>query len=316
MADEPHPDHQQALNTPVLLLIFRRPDVTARVFEQIRKARPPRLYIAADGPRAGRSKERALSEATRSLVIDGIDWNCEVKTLFREENLGVRVAVSSAITWFFEQEEQGIIIEDDCLADPSFFAYCETLLDRYRDDERIMHIGGTCCLPDVDLEASYFFSRFPHIWGWATWRDAWAHYSSTSSDFELEFEAIRPSFSSPREEAYWFDTYSRYFNGEFNTWDYGWTFSVWRQQGLAVHPAVNLVRNIGFGADASHTKGWKDYKGLGRIPTESIGELRHPGSVEPSPELDANNFAVVFDRPSVLKRALGVARASTSRNRL
>jgi len=248
--------------------------------------------------------------------MEGIDWDCEVKTLFREENLGVRVAVSSAITWFFEQEEQGIIIEDDCLADPSFFDYCETLLDRYRDDERIMHIGGNCFLPDLDPEASYFFSRFPHIWGWATWRDAWEHYSSTSLDFESEFEAIRPTFSSPGEEAYWFDTYSRYFDGEFDTWDYGWTFSVWRQQGLAVYPAVNLVRNIGFGADASHTKGWKDYKGLGRIPTESIGGLRHPGSVEPSPELDANNFAVVFDRPSVFKRALGIARASVRRSRL
>lgn len=248
-------------------------------------------------------------------MIDGIDWDCEVKTLFREENLGVREAVSSGITWFFEHEEQGIIIEDDCLADQSFFGYCDTLLDRYRDDERIMHIGGNCFLPDLDLESSYYFSKFPHIWGWATWRESWAHYSSTSLDFERGFEEVRRTSSSPREEAYWRDTYTRYFDGEFDTWDYGWAFSVWRNQGLAVYPEVNLVRNIGFGADASHTKGWKDYKGLGRIPAGSIGELSHPEAVERNSELDARNFTIVFDRPSVLKRALGVARASLSRSR-
>ncbi len=302
------------MNTPVLFLIFRRPEVTGRAFERIRAARPPRLYVAADGPRPGQAGERELAEATRNLVIEGIDWDCEVRTLFRDQNLGVREAISSAIDWFFEQEEQGIILEDDCLADPSFFDYCEELLERYRDDERVMHIGGNCFLDDLDLEASYFFSRFPHIWGWATWRDAWARYSPTSPDFEAEFEAIRHSFSSPREEAYWHSTFSRYFDGGFDSWAYGWEFSVWRHQGLAAYPTTNLVRNIGFGAAASHTKRWKDYKGLGRIPLGSLDEIRHPDSVEPSPELDAANFNRFFDRPSALKMALGVARASVSRS--
>ena len=146
--------------------------------EEVRKAQPPRLYVAADGPRTDRPDERALAEATRSLVVDNIDWDCEVKTLFREKNLGLKNAVSSAIDWFFEHEEQGIILEDDCLADPSFFGFCEELLDRYRDDDRVMHIGGNCFLPELEMEDSYFFSRFPHIWGWATWRDAWEHWSS------------------------------------------------------------------------------------------------------------------------------------------
>jgi hypothetical protein len=301
------------LNSPVLLLVFRRPELTARVFERVRQARPPRLYVGCDGPRPGNEKEREQVAATRALVLDGVDWDCEVHTLFREENLGVRDAVGSAITWFFEHEEQGVIIEDDCLADPSFFGFCDELLDRYRDDERVMHIGGNCFLPDLDLEASYFFSKFPHIWGWATWRDAWAHYSTGTPDFEREFEEIRPTFTTPREQAYWFDTYRRYFDGEFDTWDYGWAFSVWRRGGLCVYPTVNLVRNIGFGAGASHTKGWKDYKGLGRIPAEPIGELRHPDAVEPSPELDARNFEVVFDRPPIARRALGVAKAALTR---
>lgn len=289
--------------------------MTARVFEQIRKAKPKRLYVAADGPRQGNRSERADAEATRRLVLEGVDWNCEVQTLFREENLGVRGAVSSAVTWFFEHEEQGIILEDDCLPDPSFFPYCEELLDRYREDERVMHISGNCYLPDLDLEASYFFSRYTHIWGWATWREAWQHWSSTSPDFEREFEQISAIFSTPREKAYWHDTYRRYFDGEFDTWDYDWNFSVLRRGGLAVYPTVNLVRNIGFGSAAAHTKAWKDYKGLSRVPLGSIGDIRHPETVEPSPELDAENFTVFYDRPPLLKRAFGVARAAVSRSR-
>jgi hypothetical protein len=304
------------LNTPVLLLIIRRPDLTARVFERIREARPPRLYVAADGPREGRRSERSDAEATRRLVLDGIDWDCEVRTLFRDENLGVRRAVDSAITWFFENEEQGIILEDDCLADRCFFDYCEQLLDRYRDDERVMHIGGNCFLRAPDLEASYFFSTYPHIWGWATWRDAWAHFSPTSPDFEAEFEQIQPAFSTPEQAAYWHDTLSRYLGGEFDTWDYGWAFSIWRAGGLATYPAANLVRNLGFGAAAANTKAWKDYKGLGRLPLQSIDEIRHPESVTRNPALDAENFEVVYDRPPLPRRALAVARAALSRTRL
>ena len=277
---------------------------------------PPRLYVAGDGPRAGRRGERTATEATRRLVLDRIDWDCEVKTLFRQGNLGARRAVPSAIDWFFEHEEQGIIIEDDCVADPSFFPYCEELLDRYRDEQRVMHIGGNCFLSDLELDYSYFFSTYPHVWGWATWSNAWAHYSSSSRDFESEFERIRPYFSTPREEEFWHDTCGRYFEGEFQTWDYGWAFSIWRAGGLSVYPSRNLVKNIGFGAGAANTKAWKDYKGLGRLPLESLGELNHPGNIGRNSALDARNFTVAYDRPPFLKRAFGVARASLVRNRL
>ena len=135
-------------NTPILFLIFNRPDTTKVVFERIREIKPSRLYVAADAPRQGKDKEAELCRQSRS-IIDSVDWPCEVKTLFREENLGCKKAISSAITWFFEQEEYGVILEDDCLPDLSFFRFCEELLIKYKDDERIGHIGGNCFLPGI-----------------------------------------------------------------------------------------------------------------------------------------------------------------------
>jgi hypothetical protein len=157
-------------------MIFRRPDFTSRVFEQIRNVRPARLYIAADGPRSGREGEQQLCIETRA-IIEQIDWDCELKTLFREKNLGCKMAISSAIDWFFEQEEEGIILEDDCLPNQSFFRFCDTMLEKYRNDDRIRHISG-CNLQHGKKwgTASYYFSNLTHAWGWANWRRVWKDY--------------------------------------------------------------------------------------------------------------------------------------------
>ena len=169
------------LNTPILFLIFNRPEITARVFQEIRKAKPKQIYIAADGPRIDHPDDTALCNKTRQ-ICDSIDWDCEVKTLFREENLGCQLAVSNAIDWFFKHESEGIILEDDCLPSQSFFHFCAELLDFYRDDEEIMCISGNNFQQGRgDDEESYYFSRYPHCWGWATWRRAWNKYDHDMS---------------------------------------------------------------------------------------------------------------------------------------
>src|SRR5688572_20529443 len=170
------------LNTPVLFLIFNRPAVTKQVFEAIREMRPTRLYIAADGPRPAIPNELDNCRKAREAAL-AVDWECQVKTLFRDKNLGCGRGPSTAITWFFEHETEGIILEDDCMPSPSFFSYCAELLARYRDDTRIMHIAGTNLEKPQqrDQEHSYHFSNFTYCWGWATWRRAWKFH-----DFDMK----------------------------------------------------------------------------------------------------------------------------------
>ncbi len=292
------------LETSVLLVIFNRLDTTARVFEAIREARPPRLYVAADGPRSDRHGEAELTEQTRAFVVDSIDWDCEVRTLFRSENLGSTPALAGAISWFFEHEEEGIILEDDCLPGASFFWYCEALLERYRDDERVMHIGGGCHIDPSLIPDSYYFSKYTHIWGWATWRESWSHFSRSLDRFDEEFEAMSSMFASEDEIAYWRFVFTGIIAGRLESWDYFWAFSVWRNNGLAIYPDSNLVKNIGFLSEAVNTKPWKDYKGLRNAKLESIEELRHPPTVELNRELDSVEFDVFYRRPPFLKRAL------------
>ena len=163
------------MNVPVLFLIFKRPDTTQRVFEAIKKAKPKQLFISADG---GRNEEEKKScNALREAIVAQIDWDCELKTLFRENNLGCKMAVSSGISWFFEEVEQGIILEDDCLPNESFFKFCETMLEKYKDDQSIWHIGANNFQDSIKRgDADYFFSMYSHIWGWASWRDRWQKY--------------------------------------------------------------------------------------------------------------------------------------------
>lgn len=240
-----------ALKTPILFLIFNRPDTTQRVFEQIAKQQPLKLYIAADGPRESRTGELDLCEATRKIV-ETITWPCEVKRLFREENLGCKKAVSSAISWFFENEEEGIILEDDCLPHPDFFGFCEAMLNRYRNTEKVMHISGNNFQEGVKHgDSSYYFSSYAHIWGWATWKRAWNKYSIGLTQ-EESTAIIEVKFKHYLERKYWKMVAAKLHSGEFNTWDYQWTFTLWKHDGLAIIPNVNLVSNIGFGAASTH----------------------------------------------------------------
>lgn len=245
------------MQTAVLLLIFNRPDTTARVFESIRQAQPPRLYVAADGPRKTIPEESKLVARTRDIATS-VDWPCELVTLFRLNNLGCKQAVSTAITWFFENEDNGIILEDDCLPSQSFFYFCELNLQRYKDCSDIFSINGSNYLDSPNLMPNsndYFFAD-PDVWGWATWRDRWAFYNSSKTKAISNILSIHYLYLLLRHPAYSLDVGLNTLlaaTGRLSSWAYPWTLSILSQGGLSITPSISLVTNIGFGPDATHT---------------------------------------------------------------
>lgn len=291
---------------PVLFLIFNRPDLTQMVFESIRAEKPRQLFIAADGPRPHVQGERELCEATRRFVLDHIDWECEVKTLFRAENLGCKHAVAGAIRWFFEQVPEGIILEDDCLPEPDFFRFCTEMLHRHRDDRQVAMIGGVNFQQGRQRgAASYYFSKYTHIWGWASWRRAWQHYKLSMDGLDeflasASWQALCPQEA---ERAYWQPVFTRVRDGLVDTWDYQWTYTVWRNDGLVILPQVNLVTNLGFRADATHTTqsaGW-----LASLKTRSLGTWRYADRIERAVEADDFTFEQVFQPPKPKAKSSG-----------
>jgi len=267
------------LNTAVLFLIFNRPETTKQVFEAIRSAKPSRLYIAADGPRRDRPEECEKCEECKQIVHH-VDWDCEVKTLFREQNLNCGLGPSTAISWFFEHEEEGIILEDDCLPTQSFFWFCQELLERYRDDSRIMHIGGNNFLEgwQRDHDYSYYFSHYGHIWGWATWRRAWKMYDFKLSNYDKlkKKKFFENFFFNQTEKIYRLRKFDKTIAASrVDWWDYQWDFSRFINSGLAIIPEDNLVKNIGFGEDATHTLDG-NHKSAKMKATDIEFPLHHP----------------------------------------
>lgn len=276
------------MSAAVLLLAFNRPGTTARVFEAIRGARPPRLYVAADGPRAGRAGEAGQCDEVREIV-SRVDWPCERRTLFRDANLGCKRAVSSALDWFFGQEAEGIVLEDDCLPDPSFFMFCQALLERYRDDTRVWQVCGTAFLEGEAgaHEHSYFFSRYGPVWGWASWRRAWRHADPDLSRWPEMRAApnLRAAYPDRAERAARLKLGERLFRGEIDTWDYQWGMVKNFHGGLSAIPARNLVVNIGFGSEATHSQGRHPLAAARSY--EMRFPLRHPPFVLPDERHDA-----------------------------
>lgn len=245
------------LNTAVLFLIFNRLETTKQVFQKIRIAKPPRLYIASDGARANKKGEDTEIELVRKYVLENIDWDCQIKTLFRDQNLGCKYAVSSGISWFFEYEENGIILEDDCLPSISFFWYCEYLLNKYDDDLRVWHISGDNFLNhQFNIAESYYFSKFCHIWGWATWANRWNSYDVKIESYPLlkKRNLMKSIFIHNKDNKYWLRIFEQIYNNKIDTWDYQWVYTIFINNGLCINPSVNLISNIGFGTDATHTK--------------------------------------------------------------
>ncbi|WP_425883684.1 hypothetical protein ACPYIV_14545 [Parabacteroides sp. ASD2025] len=267
-------------SVPILFLIFNRQDNASIVFNRIREIKPKRLYVAADGAREHKAGEQEACLQTRA-IINQIDWPCELKTLFRDQNLGCKRAVSEAITWFFENEEYGIILEDDCLPDLSFFPFCEDLLIKYKDDERIGHIGGNCFLPGIiNGGISYDFCSITHVWGWATWRRVWEKVDIDFPFWNESKEKRSRLFCNKWEEIYFSSFISDSLSNRhgLNPWAVFYYFSLRLQHQLSIYPSVNLVTNIGLGdVNATHTV--KLNHAL-YIPSSSMSfPLKHPAYV-------------------------------------
>jgi hypothetical protein len=294
------------LRTPVALLIFNRPDTTATVFAAIAKARPTTLLVVADGPRASRRGEEELCAATRA-VIDRVDWPCRVHTNFSDHNLGCRRRVSSGIDWVFSLVEEAIFLEDDCLPDPTFFPFCEQMLDRYRTDSRVMHIGGTNFQGTAGVtDASYYFSRHVHVWGWASWRRAWRHYDVDMGAWTWARATGRVSdiLSTPNERRAFTPLFDRVARGEIDTWDAQWTVACRAQNALTIVPSRNLISNIGFRGDATHTS--DSGHPVATMRTFPLAQpLTHPAYVVADSAADERTTSVF--RPSLYRRARSFA---------
>jgi hypothetical protein len=277
---------------PVLFLIFNRPDTTQLVFERIRQARPTQLFIAADGPRPTKAGEALLCEQARQIT-SRIDWDCDVKTLFREQNLGCKQAVSSAIDWFFSQVDAGIILEDDCLPESTFFSFCTDLLNRYSNDDRVMHISGITFQGsrNVTAGASYYFSGFASIWGWATWSRAWRCYNVDPAENVSHVSLTAPYFN---QRLRWI--LSEVIANRLDTWDVQWLVALRRYNGLSVVPRVSQVTNIGFGLNATHTvRKPRWFTDLITAPLDQ--PLTHPSTVAVNTQADWYDATHIHRQP-------------------
>jgi hypothetical protein len=293
------------MNTPVVFIIFNRPETTKRVFEEIRRVRPPKLLVVADGPRSNRPEEAELVAASRS-IIERVDWPCEVMKNYSEINLGCQNRVSSGLDWAFQTVEEAIVLEDDCLPHPTFFRFCEELLEKYRENERIMHISGdNFQFGRKRGEASYYFSRYAHVWGWASWRRAW-HHNDVQMKLWAETEnrdVFLQDFNSSAERRYWKAKWNGVCHGKIDTWDFQWVFACMARKGLSVVPNINLVSNIGFGLTSTHTK--NNNSMLANLAKEAVEfPLVHPYLITPDLDADTSVGNLLFS-PSMIRFVAG-----------
>jgi hypothetical protein len=283
---------ESAFKTPVLLLLFNRPEHTQTVLNQLRLIRPEVLYVHCDGPRKDRPEEDKEVQAVRDCLAS-IDWPCDIKTLFRPENAGLRVGVYGAINWFFSEVESGIILEDDCVPDSSFFRYCAELLDYYEKEESVMHIGGSNLGEHLTChcEDSYVFSKFTFVWGWASWRRAWEKMTLSMDGFEAFVSAgvIHDLCTDTMAQAYMLDKFRATRARKNNSWAYAWSYSILKANGLTIVPCKNLVQNTGIGTSgATHTIN-SDPKA--RLKASRLAfPLKHPASLERRKGLDTHIF--------------------------
>jgi hypothetical protein len=275
------------LDTAVVLLIFNRPQLTERVFQEVASARPARLLVVGDGPRPDHPEDERLVREARA-VIERVDWPCEVSTCYADANLGCGRRVASGLDWAFSLVEEAIILEDDCVPDPTFFPFCNELLSRFRDDERVQMISGCNVVEQHSFAPeSYCFSRGYLIWGWATWARAWRHYDYAMRAWPYLRttgwlrDHLRGSDGAEIVQLLFDETYA----GRIRQWDFQWVLSGWLRDAVAVVPRVNLVTNIGHGAAGTHQR--DPTHPLARLRTTPMAfPLRHPQELSVLEERD------------------------------
>jgi hypothetical protein len=280
--------------TPILFVGFIRSEHAARVFDVIKQQKPSKLFMAVDGPRKNYPSDIENIKKIRELV-NSINWECDLKTRFLDNNLGCKHAVSTAISWFFEHVDRGIILEEDCVPNLSFFNFCSELLERYKDDERIMQISGNNFIKDKSkIKDSYYFSAINDIWGWATWQRAWQHFDLLMTDYEeYKKRKLLETYVGSKDIALWLEIYlDRAASHSATIWSSQWSYAMARNNGLIIAPKYNLVRNIGFDGSGTNSqdKSWNYYS---EFKAEEIGKLTHPKFISPNRALDRLRFSVI-----------------------
>ncbi len=296
------------MKTPIVFIIFNRPELTQRVFEEIRRARPEILFIIADGPRPHKIQDAELCKQTRAIV-EKIDWPCEVHRNYSEINLGCGKRVSSGLDWVFSQCEQAIILEDDCLPSANFFKFCEAMLDLYKNDSQIMSVSGfSPPIKDLrNLSEDYYFSKLFWMWGWATWKRAWQHYDFKMTEWpkykesQKLYEHLSEFRMSNQFERDFDNVY--YNNGEIgvvDTWDFQFVFSHFFHESIVIKPKYNLIENIGIGHhDATHTVLSNKLGNIKRSLTENR-ILDNSLSISYNPNIDKKVFGVYHQKSKLL----------------
>jgi len=292
-----------SLYIPIVLIIYNRPHLTKSVFRKIAEVKPIMLFVIADGPK--HADEKVVCYQARQ-IIDEINWECEIKTNYSDINLGCRRRISSGLDWVFSEVEEAIILEDDCLPNPSFFTFCQALLDYYRHDERIWMISGNNFQNGQWRgDGSYYFSCYPHCWGWATWKRAWKNYDSNLNTWPKfkESNLLKSIFNNSIEIKYWTNVFDKLVEtGQPDSWAYRWAYSCWTNSALTVLPNVNLVSNIGFGEKSTHTN--NSEHPLANLPSNSILSLKHPSFLVRDIVADDYTFENVFKSPYTKNRSL------------
>lgn len=292
------------MKTPVAFIIFNRPDTTKQVFEKIREYQPKELFVIADGPRMGRPQEKELCEEARTAI--NVDWDCNVTYIYSDENLGCQKRISSGLDIVFATVEQAIILEDDCVPHMGFFPYCEDLLEKYENADNIMVISGNNFQnKNFTIPNSYYFSQYGHIWGWATWRRAWKYFDVNMKDWPKvkKENKLKSMFDDSFARMYWEDIFEKTYNKKIDSWAYPWLLAIWSNNGLGIIPKRNLVSNIGFGVNATHTK--KKDSLIDNLPTYSIEfPLNHPEEIKRNTEADQYTTEYIFGVNHLKERAL------------
>ena len=292
----------ERFDVPVLLITYKRLDTTQKVLERIAEVKPSQLYISSNAPNPAKPEEVEKVQAVRSMIESRIDWPCDLKKLYRIDHVGPGVSISSAINWFFENVEEGIIFEDDTVPDVSFFSFCKAMLNKYRDENKIKIIGGINFQDGlIRGDASYYFTRLCHIWGWATWRRVWKEY-----DFELKSvsrediaKAVNKYFGERRFVKEWEHIYDNLKSKAYDTWDYQLALIIWKNDGINIIPQKNLITNIGYGQDAAHTTGKPDP--FSNMPAEDLGEIHYATEIKVDKEADLYSLNKIFP---IYKRTL------------
>jgi hypothetical protein len=296
------------METPILFLVFNRPSLTQRVFDEIKKAKPKKLYVAIDGPRKGNQFDLENIEEVIKIVSE-IKWDCDFKILKRENNLGCGVAISKSINWFFSNVEEGIILEDDCVPSQDFFFFCESMLEKYRNDSRIMAINGSNPLGHIQVDSTYFYSKYNFVWGWATWKRAWDFYEfdlTVESNFQRRKNLLKSFKYDLVSVRSWYKHLDLVKNGKINTWDYQWMYTCWKKNGFTITPKSNLVCNIGNELDPTHGVVDASYLNLKQI--ELIKPIHSPKRFRRNLSIDKKiaryrfgNYFFYFLREKLLK---------------